>query len=76
MLGVDARSLAIGWFVVVISIGRLEAAQTVSGPYEETINRALGLLPKQPARILVVDATQAARSGEADSRRLRREVEP
>ena len=59
MLGVHARSVAIGWFVVVISIGRLEAGQTVRGPYEATINRALGLLPKLPAKILVVDATEA-----------------
>ena len=27
MLGVDARSVAVGWFVVVISIGTLEAGQ-------------------------------------------------
>ena len=70
MLGVDARSVAIGWFVVVISIGRLEAAQTVSGPYEEAINRALGLLPKPPAKILVVDATEAARAVDAHGRRV------
>jgi hypothetical protein len=43
VLGVHARSVAIGWFVVVISIGSLEAGQTVRGPYEATINRALGL---------------------------------
>ena len=27
MLGVDARSVAVGWFVVVISISTLEAGQ-------------------------------------------------
>ena len=70
MLRVDARSVAIGWFVVVLSIGRLEAAQTVSGPYEEAINRALGLLPKPPAKILVVDATEAARAVDAHGRRV------
>ena len=70
MLGVDARSVAVGWFVVVISIGRLEAGQTVSGPYEATINRALALLPKQPAKILVVDATEAARAVDAHGRRV------
>ena len=70
MLRVDARSVAIGWFVVVLSIGRLEATQTVSGPYEEAINRALGLLPKPPAKILVVDATEAARAVDAHGRRV------
>ena len=44
MLGAHARSLAIGWFVVVMSFGAAGAAQTVSGPYKETIKRALGLL--------------------------------
>ena len=70
MLRVDARSVAIGWFVVVLSIGRLEAAQTVAGPYEEAINRALRLLPKPPAKILVVDATEAARAVDAHGRRV------
>ena len=32
MLGVDPRSLAIGWFVVVIAIGSLGAEQTVRRP--------------------------------------------
>ena len=50
MLGVDARSVAVGWFVVVISIVRLEAGQRSAGQ-EATINRALGLLPKPPAKI-------------------------
>jgi hypothetical protein len=70
MLGIHPRSVVIGWFLVVISIGRLEAGQTVSGPYEETINRALALLPKHPAKILVVDATQAARAADAHGRRV------
>src|SRR4051812_36744666 len=70
MLGLHARLLVIGSFVVVIAIGRLAAAQTVSGPYEETINRALVLLPNQPAKILVVDATQAARRVDAHGRRV------
>ena len=70
MLGVHARSVAIGWFVVVISIGRLEAGQTVPGPYEATINRALGLLPKLPAKVLVVDAAEAARAADAHGRRV------
>ena len=39
MLGVGPRSLAVGWFVVVVAIGRAGAAQTVPGPYEETVNR-------------------------------------
>ena len=69
-LGVHARSVAIGWFVVVISIGRLEAGQTVRGPYQATIIRALGLLPKVPAKILVVDATEAARAVDAHGRRV------
>jgi hypothetical protein len=70
MLGTHLRSVVIGWFLVGISIGRLEAGQTVSGPYEETITRALALLPKQPAKILVVDATQAARVVDAHGRRV------
>ena len=70
MLGVHARSVAIGWFVVVISIGSLEAGQTVRGPYEATINRALGLLPKLPAKVLVVDVTQAARTADAHGRQV------
>ena len=70
MLGVHARSVAIGWFVVVISIGSLEAGQTVSGPYEATINRALGLLPRLPAKVLVVDAAEAARAADAHGRRV------
>ena len=70
MLGVHARSVAIGWFVVVISIGSLEAGQTVRGPYEATINRALGLLPKLPAKVLVVDVAQAARAADAHGRQV------
>ena len=70
MLGAHARSLAIGWFVVVMSFGPAGAAQTVSGPYEETIKRALGLLSTQPAKILVVDVTQAARAADAHGRRV------
>jgi hypothetical protein len=50
MLGVHARSVAIGSLIVVISMGRLEAAQNVSGPYEEAINRALVLLPSGQRR--------------------------
>ena len=45
MLGVHARSVAIGWFVVVISIGSLEAGQTVRGPYEATIIGRWGYCP-------------------------------
>jgi hypothetical protein len=59
-----------GWFVVVISVGRLEAGQTVPGPYEATINRAVGLLPKLPAKVLVVDAAEAARATDAHGRRV------
>jgi hypothetical protein len=70
MLRFDARSIAIGLFLILIFIGRLDAAQTVSGPYEETINRALALLPRPPAKILVVDATQAARAADAHGRRV------
>ena len=70
MLGAHARSLAIGWFVVVMSFGAAGAAQTVSGPYEETIQRALGLLSTQPAKILVVDVTQAARAADAHGRKV------
>jgi hypothetical protein len=70
MLAVHARSLAVGSFVVVIAIVRLAAAQTVSGPYEETIKRALVLLPTPPAQILVVDATQAPRKVDAHGRRV------
>jgi hypothetical protein len=70
VLGVHARSVAIGWFVVVISIGSLEAGQTVRGRYEATINRALGLLPKLPAKVLVVDAAEAARAADAHGRQV------
>ena len=69
MPGHHARSLVI-WFVVVIATSRLAAAQTVSGPFAETISRALVLLPKQPARVLVVDATLAARAVDAHGRRV------
>jgi hypothetical protein len=69
MLGV-ARSVAVGWFVVVISSCGVEAGQTVAGPYEATVKRALRLLPKQPAKILVVDATDAARAIDAHGRRV------
>jgi hypothetical protein len=65
-----AQSLAIGSFVLVIGIVRLAAAQTVSGPYEETIKRALVLLPKPPPKILVVDAMEAARRVDAHGRRV------
>jgi hypothetical protein len=67
---VHARSVVIGWFVVVISIGRLEAGQTVGGAYEAAITRALRLLPKVPAKILVVDATEAARAVDAHGRKV------
>jgi hypothetical protein len=70
MLGVDPRSLAVGWFLVVIAIANLGAEQTASGPYAETIGRALALLPKQPAQVLVVDATRAARAADAHGRRV------
>jgi hypothetical protein len=70
VLGVHARSVAIGWFVVVISVARLEAGQTVRGPYQATIIRALGLLPTLPAKILVVDADEAARAVDAHGRKV------
>jgi hypothetical protein len=61
---------ATGWFVLVISCASAGAAQTVSDPYQETINRALALLPRQPAQVLVVDATRAARAFDAQGRRV------
>ena len=70
MLRVHAPWVAIGWFVVVISIGSLEAGQTVRGPYEATINRALELLPRVPAKVLVVDAAEAARAADARGRQV------
>ena len=70
MLGVGPRSLAVGWFVVVVAIGRAGTAQTVPGPHENTIKRALQLLPKQPARILVIDAAQAPRAVDGHGRRV------
>ena len=70
MLPLHARSLAVGAFVVVIAIVPLAAAQTVSGPYEETIKRALVLLPRPPVKILVVDATHAARKIDEHGRRV------
>jgi hypothetical protein len=70
MLALTARSLVIGWVYVVMSIGGAGAAQTVSGPYDETVNRALALLPEQPAKVLVVDASRAARAFDAQGRRV------
>ena len=70
MLGVHARSVVVGWLFVAISISRLEAGQTVRGPYQATIIRALGLLPKVPAKVLVVDAMDAARAVDAHGRRV------
>jgi hypothetical protein len=70
VLGVHAPWVAIGWFVVVISIGRLEAGQTVRGPHEATIIRALGLLPKLPAKVLVVDVAEADRAADAHGRKV------
>jgi hypothetical protein len=70
MLAVNVRSVAIGWFVVVIFIGRSEAGQTVLGPYEATITRVLGLLPKLPAKVLVIDAAEAARAADAHGRKV------
>jgi hypothetical protein len=69
VLGVHAPWVAIGWFVVVISIGSLEAGQTVRGPYEATINRALGLA-QAASKVLVVDVTQAARTADAHGRQV------
>jgi hypothetical protein len=70
MLGVDPRSLAIGWFLAVISIASLGAEQTAPDPYAETIKRALELLPRQPAQVLVVDVTRSARAVDAHGRRV------
>jgi hypothetical protein len=70
MLGVDPRSLAIGWFLVVISIASLGAEQTAPDPYAETVKRALELLPRQPAQVLVVDVTRSARAVDAHGRRV------
>jgi hypothetical protein len=70
MLGVHARSVVIGWFVVLIAIGRLEAGQTVRGPYQATLDRVLLLLPELPAKILVVDAREAARAVDAHGRKV------
>jgi hypothetical protein len=70
MLGVDPRSLAIGWFLAVISIASLGAEQTAPDPYAETIERALELLPRQPAQVLVVDVTRSARAVDAHGRRV------
>jgi hypothetical protein len=70
MLGVDPRSLAVGWFLVVIAIASLGAEQTAPDPYAETIKRALELLPRQPAQVLVVDVTRSARAVDAHGRRV------
>jgi hypothetical protein len=70
MLGVDPRSLAIGWSLVVISIASLGAEQTAPDPYAEAIKRALELLPRQPAQVLVVDVTRSARAVDAHGRRV------
>jgi hypothetical protein len=70
MLGVDPRSLAIGWFLAVISIASLGAEQTAPDPYAEAIKRALELLPRQPAQVLVVDVTRSARAVDAHGRRV------
>ena len=70
MLGADARLVAIAWFVVMTSTIGVEAAQTDSGPHEETVKRALALLPEQPAKVLVVDVTRAARAVDAHPRKV------
>jgi hypothetical protein len=70
VLGAHARSFAIGCFIVVMSIGRAATAQKVADPYEETITRARVLLPKQPEKVAVVDASRAVRAVDGYGRRV------
>ena len=72
MLRFDVRScsLVVGWSIVLSSLAGVGAAQTVSGVYDETVSRAVRLLPKQPTKILVVDAARAVRQVDARGRRV------
>lgn len=72
MLRFDVRScsLIVGWSIVLSSLASVGAAQTVSGAYDETVSRAVRLLPKQPTKILVVDAARAVRQVDAQGRRV------
>jgi hypothetical protein len=70
MLGRGDRSLALGCLVVMMSLARVGAADLDPGAYEKTVNRALALLPRQPAKVLVVDDTSAARAFDAHGRRV------
>jgi hypothetical protein len=66
----QSRSLAIGWSLVILSLGRVDAAQTNTGKYDPIVRRALALLPAQPRKVLVVDASRALRRSDADGRKV------
>ena len=50
MLGVDARSVAVGWFVVVISIGTLEAGQRSPARPRQRLIGGWGCYPSSQQR--------------------------
>ena len=79
MLGVDARSVAVGWFVVVISIGTLEAGQRSParprqrliggwGCYPSSQQRSWSSMPRRRSRGGTLDAVRRGRPGRHESR--------
>lgn len=79
MLGVDARSVAVGWFVVVISIGTLEAGQrSPARPRQRLVGgwgrcpssqqRSWSSMPRRRSRGGTLDAVRRGRPGRHESR--------
>jgi hypothetical protein len=65
-----ARSLALGGSIIMLSFGRVDGAQTDGQRYDPTVRRALALLPTQPRKVLVVDASRALQRVDAEGRKV------
>jgi hypothetical protein len=61
MLGNHVCRRVVGLFVFGTLLGSLPAVSADAGAYDETIARALRLLPRQPDKVIVVDANSGTR---------------
>lgn len=61
MLGPHVCQLVLALVLFSTILGPCSAAEVDAGEYEETIARALRLLPRQPDRVVVVDAESGTR---------------
>ena len=71
MLSRHARSSILSLLLVASPLAAsVASAASTAGPYDAVVNRALKLLPRQPDKVLVVDALDALTPVDARGRRV------